>query len=123
MRATDRIAEIGAPELTDIEVVRREDARQVRIALEKLPADQRQVIELAYFEGFTHSQIAGMLELPPGTVKGRMRLGLAKLSGSLGPWVRASGPSPELSDRQFGRCGAAVRGPQSPRWRSETPHL
>jgi RNA polymerase sigma-70 factor (ECF subfamily) len=63
---------------------RRADARQVRTALEELPADQRQVIELAYFGGFTHSQIAQMLELPAGTVKGRMRLGLTKLRVSLG---------------------------------------
>ncbi|HEY3727919.1 MAG TPA: sigma-70 family RNA polymerase sigma factor [Solirubrobacteraceae bacterium] len=82
----DRIVErIAAPELTDTEVVRREDAGQVRAALKKLPADQRRVIELAYFGGFTHSQIANMLELPAGTVKGRMRLGLAKLRVSLGP--------------------------------------
>jgi RNA polymerase sigma-70 factor, ECF subfamily len=68
-----------APELTDAEVERRDDARQVRSALEVLPADQRRVIELAYFGGFTHSQIADMLELPAGTVKGRMRLGLTKM--------------------------------------------
>jgi RNA polymerase sigma-70 factor (ECF subfamily) len=42
------------------------------------------VIELAYFGGFTHSEIAEMLSLPAGTVKGRMRLGLAKLRISLG---------------------------------------
>ena len=76
----DGIAErVPAPDLTDAEVERRDDARQVRGALEGLPADQRLVIELAYFGGFTHSQIAEMLELPAGTVKGRMRLGLAKL--------------------------------------------
>jgi RNA polymerase sigma-70 factor (ECF subfamily) len=73
---------------TDAEVERRDDARQVRAALEELPAEQRQVIELAYFGGFTHSEIAQMLELPSGTVKGRMRLGLTKmriaLSGSTG---------------------------------------
>ena len=46
--------------------------------------DQRQVIELAYFGGFSHSQIAEMLKLPAGTVKGRMRLGLTKLRLSLG---------------------------------------
>ncbi len=73
-----------SPELTDAEVERRDDARQIRRALEELPADQRQVIELAYFGGFTHSQIAEMLELPAGTVKGRMRLGLSKLRVSLG---------------------------------------
>jgi RNA polymerase sigma-70 factor, ECF subfamily len=76
----DGIAEqMPAPDLTDVEVERREDASQVRGALEELPADQRRVIELAYFGGFTHSQIAETLELPAGTVKGRMRLGLAKL--------------------------------------------
>ncbi len=75
---------LASPELTDAEVERRDDARQIRRALDALPADQRQVIELAYFGGFTHSQIAEMLELPAGTVKGRMRLGLAKLRVSLG---------------------------------------
>jgi RNA polymerase sigma-70 factor (ECF subfamily) len=73
-----------APELTDTEVERRDEARQVRKALVSLPPDQRQVIELAYFGGFTHSQIADMLELPSGTVKGRMRLGLTKMRLALG---------------------------------------
>jgi RNA polymerase sigma-70 factor (ECF subfamily) len=73
-----------APELTDTEVERRDEARQVREALVELPPDQRQVIELAYFGGFTHSQIADMLELPSGTVKGRMRLGLTKMRLALG---------------------------------------
>ena len=66
-------------ELTEEEVERRDDARQVHKALQDLPPDQRQVIELAYFGGFTHTQIAQMLELPAGTVKGRMRLGLTKM--------------------------------------------
>jgi RNA polymerase sigma-70 factor, ECF subfamily len=69
--------------LTDVEVERRDDARRVRSALESLPVDQRRVIELAYFGGFTHLQIAHMLELPAGTVKGRMRLGLGKLRAAL----------------------------------------
>jgi RNA polymerase sigma-70 factor (ECF subfamily) len=43
------------------------------------------VIELAYFGGFTHSEIAEMLGAPIGTVKGRMRLGLEKLRGQLAP--------------------------------------
>jgi RNA polymerase sigma-70 factor, ECF subfamily len=73
-----------SPELTDAEVERRDEARQVRKALVELPPDQRQVIELAYFGGFTHSQIADMLELPSGTVKGRMRLGLTKMRVALG---------------------------------------
>jgi RNA polymerase sigma-70 factor (ECF subfamily) len=73
-----------APELTDTEVERRDEARQIRKALGELPPDQRQVIELAYFGGFTHSQIASMLALPSGTVKGRMRLGLTKMRLVLG---------------------------------------
>ena len=81
----DGISErLPAAERTDVEVEQRDDAREVRSALETLPADQRQVIELAYFGGFSHSQIADMLELPSGTVKGRMRLGLAKLRLVLG---------------------------------------
>ena len=56
----------------------------MRSALAELPADQRQVIELAYFGGFTHTQIAEMLGLPVGTVKGRMRLGLTKMRLTLG---------------------------------------
>jgi RNA polymerase sigma-70 factor, ECF subfamily len=75
---------LAAAERTDVEVARREDARAVRSALEDLPPDQRRAIELAYFGGFTHSQIAEMLDLPVGTVKGRMRLGLTKMRISLG---------------------------------------
>ena len=70
---------------TDVEVARRDEAREVRQALEGLPADQLKVIELAYFGGFTHSEIADMLETPIGTVKGRMRLGLSKMRARLGP--------------------------------------
>ncbi len=84
-----RVAErLPAPELTDREVERRDDARQVRDALKGLPADQRQVIELAFFGGFSHSQIAEMLKLPAGTVKGRMRLGLSKMRFALGDATR-----------------------------------
>jgi RNA polymerase sigma-70 factor (ECF subfamily) len=72
-----------APERTDVEVARREEARHVRSALDSLPEDQSKVIELAYFAGFTHAQIAEMLEMPIGTVKGRMRLGLEKMRRQL----------------------------------------
>lgn len=80
---------LPAPDATDAEVERRDDARQVRTALDELPPDQRRVIELAYFGGFTHNQIAEMLDLPPGTVKGRMRLGLTKMRYVLGEEARA----------------------------------
>jgi RNA polymerase sigma-70 factor, ECF subfamily len=72
-----------ATELTDVEAARREEARNVRTALDALPEEQCRVIELAYFGGFSHSQISEMLEMPIGTVKGRMRLGLEKLRNQL----------------------------------------
>jgi len=72
-----------ARELTDVEAARRDEARTVRAALEGLPDEQCRVIELAYFGGFTHTQIADMLAMPVGTVKGRMRLGLEKMRRQL----------------------------------------
>ena len=73
-----------ARERTDVEAARREEAGAVRGALSSLPPDQVQVIELAYFGGFTHTEIADMLDAPVGTVKGRMRLGLKKMRAQLG---------------------------------------
>jgi len=73
----------AAPERTDEEALRRETARSLRGALEELPTDQSKVIELAYYGGFTHSEIAEMLGMPLGTVKGRMRLGLEKIRARL----------------------------------------
>ncbi|HEY2335668.1 MAG TPA: sigma-70 family RNA polymerase sigma factor [Solirubrobacterales bacterium] len=72
-----------AAELTDAEALRREAAREVRGVLDELPGDQSKVIQLAYFGGFSHSEIASMLGVPLGTVKGRMRLGLEKIRGQL----------------------------------------
>jgi RNA polymerase sigma-70 factor (ECF subfamily) len=84
-RASDEGIEerFEARERTDVEAARRDEAREVRSALGSLPPDQCRVIELAYFGGFTHSEIADMLETPIGTVKGRMRLGLEKLRHQL----------------------------------------
>jgi RNA polymerase sigma-70 factor, ECF subfamily len=79
----EAVARLPAEESTEGEVQRRDDASRLRGALEQLPTEQRQVIELAYYGGFSHSEIAGMLELPAGTVKGRMRLGLTKLRVAL----------------------------------------
>lgn len=83
--ADERVTErVPSGERVEDEVERRDDAHRVRRALSELPSDQRRVIELAYFGGFSHTEIADILELPPGTVKGRMRLGLSKLRLSLG---------------------------------------
>ena len=73
-----------ARERTDVEAARLEEAGAVRGALSSLPSDQVQVIELAYFGGFTHTEIAEMLDAPVGTIKGRMRLGLKKMRAQLG---------------------------------------
>jgi RNA polymerase sigma-70 factor (ECF subfamily) len=70
-------------ELTEEEAMRHETATEVRGALSQLPDDQSKVIQLAYFGGFSQSEIASMLNLPLGTVKGRMRLGLEKIRGEL----------------------------------------
>jgi RNA polymerase sigma-70 factor (ECF subfamily) len=70
-------------EFTDEVALRRETAQELRGALGQLPGDQSKVIELAYFAGFSHSEIAEVLGVPLGTVKGRMRLGLEKIRGHL----------------------------------------
>ncbi len=75
---------VAAPERTDLEVARREEAREIRDALGALPEEQSRVIELAYFGGLTHVEIASMLDIPIGTIKGRMRLGLTKMRMALG---------------------------------------
>ena len=72
-----------AAERTEEEALHRETAAEVRGALGNLPGEQSKVIELAYFGGFSHSEIAEILSLPMGTVKGRMRLGLEKIRGEL----------------------------------------
>ena len=86
-RASDEGIEerFEARERTEVEAARREEASTIRGMLETLPDEQSRVIELAYFGGFTHSEIAEMLGAPIGTVKGRMRLGLEKLRGQLAP--------------------------------------
>ena len=55
----------------------------IREALDNLPAEQRQAVELAYFGGYTHREIADMIRVPLSTVKGRMRLALEKLHSYL----------------------------------------
>src|SRR5437588_4140173 len=74
---------LEAPDRTDVEAARRETARSVRALIDELPTDQRRVVELAYFGGFTHEEIAQMLDAPVGTVKGRMRLALEKMRSSM----------------------------------------
>jgi RNA polymerase sigma factor (sigma-70 family) len=66
------------PDVWD-EAWRSVQSAQVRAALMNIPIEQRMVIELAYFQGWTHSEIAEGCKIPLGTVKARMRLGLIHL--------------------------------------------
>jgi RNA polymerase sigma-70 factor (ECF subfamily) len=65
------------------EAARNVDHETVRAALEALPPAQRRTIELAYFGGYTHVELAEIMGVPLGTVKGRMRIGLQKLRRAL----------------------------------------
>ena len=60
-----------------------EEQRRARKALAQLNPEQREVIEIAYFAGLSHSEIAELLGLPLGTIKTRIRTGMMKLRESL----------------------------------------
>ena len=65
------------------EAEQREESGIVRKALESLPEEQRQVIRMSYYEGYSQTEIAELLQRPLGTVKTRMRLGMQKLKTAL----------------------------------------
>lgn len=77
---------LDPPDASDVpsEAASNVDAETARQALETLPPEQKQVIELAYFAGLSHTEIAAELAAPIGTVKGRIRLGLDRLRVALG---------------------------------------
>ena len=82
-RRTQEKVEASAPKSQPSEAFaeswRNAQREQVRQALRTLPQEQLKILELAYFSGYTHVEIAELLDLPLGTVKGRMRLGLKKM--------------------------------------------
>jgi len=59
----------------------------IRLAIDRLPQDQRRVVELAFWHGHTHREVAEMLGIPDGTAKSRLRLAQAKLTEWLAPLV------------------------------------
>jgi RNA polymerase sigma-70 factor (ECF subfamily) len=79
--ATGLDPSLGGDEAADVwrEVAARLDRRRIVEALRTLPPVQREAVELAFFHGLTHVEIAERLDLPLGTIKGRVRLGLTKL--------------------------------------------
>lgn len=86
-RLADRAAAGGdastAPHSPVEDVARRRLRERVRAALTELSADERRALELAYYEGLSHSEIAAQLAIPLGTIKTRVRAAMAKLSGVL----------------------------------------
>jgi RNA polymerase sigma-70 factor, ECF subfamily len=77
---------LDPPDVTDVpsQAVSNVDADTARQALNALPPEQKQVIELAYFAGLSHTEIADRIAAPIGTVKGRIRLGLDRLRVAMG---------------------------------------
>ena len=84
--ALEQVAMIepAAPDAAEVALARVE-ATEIRSALADVPGDQLEVLRLAYYGGFTHHEIAGMLSLPLGTVKSRMRLGLERVRRNIDP--------------------------------------
>ena len=87
-RRTQEKVEASAPTSQPSEAFaeswRNTQRERVREALKTLPEEQLKILELAYFSGYTHVEIAELLGVPLGTVKGRMRLGLKKMRDYFG---------------------------------------
>lgn len=92
MRVDRRLAALPA-EHEELAVGDPIESDRIRRALLGLPLEQRVALELAYYEGKTHTEIAAELEQPLGTIKGRINLGLRKLA-------RALESTPAAGDRQ-----------------------
>ncbi|MDX2056735.1 MAG: sigma factor-like helix-turn-helix DNA-binding protein, partial [Gemmatimonadales bacterium] len=67
----------------DAAAIGAEEARALSVALEELPAPQRTALELAFFDGLSHAEIATRLAEPLGTVKGRIRTAMTRLRTAL----------------------------------------
>jgi RNA polymerase sigma-70 factor (ECF subfamily) len=65
----------------------KDELEAVRVALETLPKDQKQAIEMAFFNGLSHHEIAAALNEPLGTIKARIRRGMLKLRDGLKAYI------------------------------------
>jgi RNA polymerase sigma-70 factor (ECF subfamily) len=80
----------AAEDWPDDLAITREDAVNVRQALSELPVDQKQALEMAFFDGLTHVEISEKINVPLGTIKTRIRLGLLKVRDYLRPLMDGS---------------------------------
>jgi RNA polymerase sigma-70 factor (ECF subfamily) len=90
----DQAPEAVSPEDLEADSAGREWESLCRSAIKELPDDQRRALELAYFEGLTHQEIAQKTETPLGTVKTRIRLGLMKLRERIRPYLHRENHAP-----------------------------
>ena len=88
LTSLDEVPERPGPHNVEAESAAREWEQLCRAAIAQLPADQQRVLELAYFEGLTHQEIAQRTSTPLGTVKTRVRLGLMKLREHIRPYLQ-----------------------------------
>ena len=93
----EALAQRSQPSEAFAETWRNAQRDQVREALNTLPPEQLKILELAYFSGYTHVQISELVDVPLGTIKGRMRQGLKKM--------RDYFDHPKLTRRQEARPG------------------
>lgn len=81
---TNKVVDVPDPGLTqEMLVLNAEQLGRLRTAMEQLPLLQRLALELAYFEGLSHTEVAERLEQPLGTVKTRIRAALQRLRGAM----------------------------------------
>jgi RNA polymerase sigma-70 factor (ECF subfamily) len=88
------VSEAAGPEDVEAAVRGRQWEARCREAVRELPDEQRRALELAYFEGLTHQEIAERTATPLGTVKTRVRLGLMKLRERIRPYFESDSHAP-----------------------------
>ncbi len=79
----DAASRVASPDDTEIAALALTDRRDTADLLQTLPEDQRQVVSLAFYSGFSHSEIAELTDTPLGTIKSRMRRALGTLRDHL----------------------------------------
>jgi RNA polymerase sigma-70 factor (ECF subfamily) len=84
---SDQPVEIAEPSAPAEAGISSEEAARIRAAVNALPQEQRQALELVFFSGLSHSDVASALKQPLGTVKARIRRGMLKLRDSLGDFL------------------------------------